>query len=154
MLMTTGIAVPARLHRLPDLAYNLWWSWHDRAKALFRGLDPVLWEATDLNPVVFLRQIAPERLARAANDPHVLQAYDAVVAAFDATLNTAEADTWIAHHQPLLAGAPVAYFSAEFGLIPSLPIYSGGLGVLAGDHMKEASDLGLPLLGVSLLYRQ
>ncbi|CAA9552268.1 MAG: Glycogen phosphorylase [uncultured Thermomicrobiales bacterium] len=150
--MAPQLDLPARVARLGDLAYNLWWSWHEPARALFRGLNPILWEACDQNPVPFLRRVGRPRLEEAAVDPAFLAAYDDVLGAFDAMLNARE--TWVTRHEPLLAAKTLAYFSAEFGLHRALPIYSGGLGVLAGDHMKEASDLGLPVVGVSLLYRQ
>jgi len=155
MVMTSNaVDVPVRLGRLPDLAQNLWWSWQPPAAALFRNLDPVLWEEVNRNPVPFLHRLADERLAAAATDPVYGQAYEAVVAAFDAMEGADPATTWVGRHAPDLATRTVAYFSAEFGLHQALPIYSGGLGVLAGDHVKTASDLGLPLVGVSLLYRQ
>ena len=146
------VDLPDRIARLGDLACNLWWSWHEPARALFRALGPNLWEACEQNPVLLLRRVDPARLEAAALDPAYLAAYDRVVAGFDAMLSGT--DRWIARHQPALAGKTLAYFSAEFGLHWTLPIYSGGLGVLAGDHIKEASDLGLPVVAVSLLYRQ
>lgn len=146
--------LPPRLGRLGDLAYNLWWSWHPSARNLFRELDPHLWEATNQNPVLFLHRIAPDLLEHAAADPAYLGHYDNVIRQFDAELVPDRSDTWVARHYPELRDRPVAYFSAEFGIHPALPIYSGGLGVLAGDHMKESSDLGLPMFAVSMLYRQ
>jgi starch phosphorylase len=146
--------LPENLYRLDELGTNLWWSWHPRAAWLFRSLDPVLWETLDQNPVMFLRYLNPERLRRAAADPAYVTAYDAVMDRFDALTQDNATTAWVGRHEPALVGRPVAYFSAEFGLHPSLPIYSGGLGVLAGDHIKTASDLGLPLFAVSLLYRQ
>jgi starch phosphorylase len=144
--------LPERIDRLGELAFNLWWSWHAPARALLRSLAPGLWEACEQNPVLFLRRIDPARLEAAAHDPVFLSAYDRVVAESEAVL-TGE-HRWIDRHEPALAGKTLAYFSAEFGLHWTLPIYSGGLGVLAGDHIKEASDIGLPIVGVSLLYRQ
>src|SRR5215218_2047265 len=146
--------LPARIARLGDLAYNLWWSWHPSARNLFRELDPHLWEATSQNPVFFLHRIAPNLLQTAARDAGYLEHYDAVVEQFDAEMSPDRDDTWVARNQPELRDRIVAYFSAEFGVHRALPIYSGGLGVLAGDHIKEASDLGLPMVAVSLLYRQ
>jgi starch phosphorylase len=115
--------------------------------------SPGLWTAIEENPVVFLRTINPHRLEEAAANPGFLVRYDTVVAEYDAMIRHQEG-TWIERHEPALSDKTLAYFSAEFGLHPTLPIYSGGLGVLAGDHVKEASDIGLPLVGVSLLYRQ
>ena len=147
-------AVPTRIARLDDLAGNLWWSWHEPAVDLFRRLDAELWRACEQNPVLLLQRLPPDALDAAAADPAFLGAFDAVVAAFDAAMGAAPDTTWVGRHVPALATRTVAYFSAEFGLHHAMPIYSGGLGVLAGDHTKAASDLGLPLVGVSLLYRQ
>jgi len=146
--------LPPRIGRLDELAHNLWWSWHPAAAALFRDLDPERWGDVGVNPLHLLRALPAERLQAAAADPAYLHRYDEVIAAFDAVRRADPAGSWIGRHEPDLLGRPVAYFSAEFGLHPTLPIYSGGLGVLAGDHAKQASDLGLPLTGVSLLYRQ
>ncbi len=147
------VAIPPRLARLADLAFNLWWTWNDDAAALFHDLDPRLWDATNENPVQFLQQVEVERFAAALADPDYLKRYDAVVARFDAMLHGDRAQTWVGRHVPALLEHTLAYFSAEFGLHRALPIYSGGLGVLAGDHIKEASDIGLPVVAVSLLYR-
>lgn len=151
---TSWVNIPKRIERLNELSYNLWWTWHLPARYLFKELDPVLWETVKQNPVLFLHRIEPERLVRAVADPAFLSRYDEVMRQFDAMLHSQESDTWLALNHPELVGKQVAYFSAEFGLHPALPIYSGGLGVLAGDHIKEASDMGIPLTAVSLLYRQ
>jgi starch phosphorylase len=145
-------AIPQRIARLHDLAYNLWWTWHPEAQALFETVDPELWQSSEHNAVRVLMEAAPERLAQLAGEGDFLAHYDAVMAAFDAYMQPA--DTWFGRAFPEAAGKTIAYFSAEFGLHESLPIYSGGLGVLAGDHCKEASDLGLPLVGVGFLYPQ
>lgn len=144
--------LPARISRLNELADNLWWSWQPNASWLFQYLDRTLWEMTYHNPVAFLQQIAPLRLEAAAANPAFLRHYDGLLMSFDKCL--AGKGTWFAEKYPHLAGHTIAYFSAEFGLHVSLPIYSGGLGVLAGDHCKEASDLGLPLVGVGFVYQQ
>jgi starch phosphorylase len=144
--------LPQRIVRLRDLAYNLWWSWHPEAQSLYRQIDPDLWEQTYHNPVRFLREVRQRRLDQAAGNPAYLQQFDAVLADFDAYMQPQQ--TWAtqqAEGEPL---PTVAYLSAEFGLHESLPIYSGGLGVLAGDVMKEASDMGLPLVAVGFLYPQ
>jgi starch phosphorylase len=148
------VGLPERISRLNDLAYNVWWTWSNPARLLFKELHPVLWDVVEHNPVLFLHRIDQERLDRAASDQQFLQRYDRVVSAFDRMLGEDASSTWIGKHRPELVGKTVAYFSAEFGLHRALPIYSGGLGVLAGDHVKEASDMGIPLVGVSLLYRQ
>src|SRR5688500_14986316 len=146
--------LPPRLERLGDLAYNLWWSWHPSARDLFRELDPYLWEGTSQNTVLFLHRIAPDLLASASEDPAYVDHYDRIIRQFDREIDPHREDTWVARNRPELSARTVAYFSAEFGVHRALPIYSGGLGVLAGDHIKEASDLGLPLVAVSLLYRK
>lgn len=144
--------LPARISRLSELAYNLWWSWQTDASWLFQYLDKPLWELTHHNPVKFLQQISAAKLEAAASDPAFLRHYDGITMAFDRCLSAK--DTWFTGKYPHLAGNAIAYFSAEFGLHVSMPIYSGGLGVLAGDHCKEASDLGLPLVGVGFVYPQ
>jgi starch phosphorylase len=151
---SSAAAVPIRLRRLPDLACNLWWTWNDDAEALFRDLDPRLWEATNQNALLFLKRLPREIFEEAAADPSYLSRYEAVIDRFDAMLTADPTTTWVGRNAPELADKTLAYFSAEFGLHRALPIYSGGLGVLAGDHIKEASDIGLPLVAVSLLYRQ
>ncbi|MEP7274609.1 MAG: alpha-glucan family phosphorylase, partial [Acidobacteriota bacterium] len=146
------LALPARISRLGELAYNLWWSWHPEASSLFSHLDPALWELTNHNPVKMLRSIAPARLETAVTDAAFLRRLDGVMMAFDRGVSAR--DSWFAREYPRLASHTVAYFSAEFGLHNSLPIYSGGLGILAGDHCKESSDLGLPFVGVGFVYPQ
>ena len=144
-------AIPQRLHRLPELATDLWWTWNTQARDVFRRLDYPLWRQTAHNPVLMLRLVTPEMLAAAAGDQRFLAIYDAAVEALEAA-RSAHATWW----QQRFAGATgtIAYFSAEFALHQSLPIYAGGLGVLAGDHCKEASDLGIPLVGVGFMYPQ
>lgn len=150
--------LPPAISRLHELSYNLWWSWEHEAQDLFARLDPVLWAATNHNPVKFLRNVQQEKLNQAAADPSFTAAYQEVMAAFDAYMNP-QGGTWWERE---MAASPltkegrqvIAYFSAEFGLHEALPIYSGGLGVLSGDHCKSASDLNLPLIGVGFLYPQ
>ncbi len=144
--------LPERLNRLHDLALNLWWSWSPPAQALFEAISPDLWEQTEHNPVKLLRAISSERLQTLANDPKFTIEYDAVIAAFDAYV--LDENTWFNRAHGDRKDETIAYFSAEFGLHESLPIYSGGLGILAGDHCKSASDLGLPFVGVGFLYPQ
>jgi glycogen phosphorylase len=142
---------PARLARLKDLAYNLWWSWHPEARALFKEIDLSLWSDSHHNPVLLLQR-SHARLEALAKDPLFTAKYDNVIKAFDQYLSSS--DTWFARQHPDFKGKAVAYFSAEFGLHNSLKIYSGGLGILAGDHCKTASDLGVPLVGVGFMYPQ
>jgi starch phosphorylase len=142
--------LPSRIARLEALAYNFWWSWHREARDLFKILDYTLWRTTSHNPVQMLLEVSPQRLAEVASDPLFLRHYDAVLMALDADVKNGH--LWFPNTYPELTDRPVAYFSAEFGLHRSLPIYSGGLGVLAGDHSKEASDIGLPFVAVGFLY--
>lgn len=146
----SGGQIPERIRALAEISQNLWWSWQLDARELFHRIDHYLWESTRHNAVEFLRQVAPERLDKAAQDPAFLERYDRVVQRF-AEL-TERNGTWFTSHYGDLRDTPIAYFSAEFALHRSLPIYSGGLGVLSGDHCKEASDLGVPLVGVGLYY--
>ncbi len=148
----TSAPLPSRIHRLHELALDLWWSWRPTARQVFRRLDYPLWRATAHNPVRMLRTIDEARLAAAAQDPTFLAVYDEAIAGLDEA-RTAQR-TWWAAKAPDLNGKVIAYFSAEFALHQSLPIYAGGLGVLAGDHCKEASDLGVPLVGVGFMYPQ
>jgi starch phosphorylase len=145
------IPLPDRLRRLDQIAVDIWWSWHPDARELFRKLDYSLWRMTAHNPVRMLRQIAPERLEDAARDPGFLALYDRAVEGLDAA--QAATASWWRQRFGHLDGS-IAYFSAEFALHQSLPIYAGGLGVLAGDTCKEASDLGLPFVGVGFMYPQ
>jgi len=144
--------MPPGLERLPELAMNLWWSWHPAARDLFRRLDETLWRSTRHNAVRVLYDIAPVRLAEAATDPIIQKLYRDALAAFHDALHGRT--NWCASHHPDLSGATIAFFSAEYGLHNSLPLYAGGLGVLAGDIAKEASDLGLPFVGVGFMYPQ
>ncbi|GAB4455491.1 MAG: alpha-glucan family phosphorylase [Anaerolineae bacterium] len=144
--------VPERITRLVEIAYNLWWTWHPEAQELFQRIDARLWEDVYHNPVLFLREVRQSSLDQAANDPEFIRAYHNTLTSFDEYQVFGQ--TWFKQTYPDKLNKPIAYFSAEFGLHESLPIYSGGLGVLSGDHTKEASDLGLPFIGVGFLYPQ
>lgn len=146
------IILPEAISRLEEIAYNLWWSWNPEARALFGALDRILWKQTQHNPIQILRSINPERLKELARDQSFLHQYKKVLAAFDA--EHGERTTWFGERFPDIKGKTIAYFSAEFGIHNSLPIYSGGLGLLAGDHCKEAGEVGVPLVGVGFLYQQ
>jgi starch phosphorylase len=148
--MISGL--PKRIYRLEELAGNLWWSWHDKPRQLFVSLDHPLWRSTGQNPVKQLNDINPAKLQTAAKDADFLNLYDQVMIDFDASLSVK--DSWFAMNYPHLLHGPIAYFSAEFALHNSLPIYAGGLGILAGDTCKEACDLGLPFVGVGFMYPQ
>lgn len=138
--------------RLRELARNLWWTWQPNVIALFRELDPALWRRLDHNPVEFLSRLPAEQLERRASEMALDSRIDYAFRRLAEYLK--DRQSWGSVHASILGARPVAYFSAEFGLHESLPIYSGGLGVLAGDHLKSASDLGIPLIGVGLLYAE
>ncbi|CDN10222.1 Glycogen phosphorylase [Richelia intracellularis] len=145
--------LPAPLQRLADLAYNYWWSWNSDRAILFQNIDPQEWERCGHNPVTILRNAKYERLTQLLEDPSYLKQIATLEKEFDDYMNPK--DTWVSRVAPQVTREhPIAYFCAEFGIHESLPIYSGGLGILAGDHLKSASDLGLPMVGVGLLYRQ
>ncbi len=149
--MNNAVPIPDRIRRLTDLADNLWWSWHPPARNLFKAVSYPLWRSTRHNPVRMLQLANPQRLEALARDPEFLSLYDRVLDAFETDLSNGH--LWFSEEHPDQR-RPVAYFSAEFGLHGSLPIYSGGLGVLSGDHCKEVSDLGLPFVGVGFIYPQ
>ncbi len=138
--------------QLKDLSRNLYWTWQPEMIDIFRDIDPGLWRAVNHNPIEFLSRISPEKLEEKADD---LALNARINHAFHHLKNYLQDDmTWGNLHAAALHAHPVAYFSAEFGLHESLPLYSGGLGVLAGDHLKSASDLGVPVVGVGLFYAQ
>ncbi len=153
--------LPPRLQALQKLAYNLWWCWNYEAVALFRRVDADVFEAVEHSPVKLLGAIDQARLEQLLHDDGFLAHLDRVELAFHEYLS---APTWFQETYgagktgngmpPLPADFTITYFSAEFGIHESIPIYSGGLGVLSGDHLKSASDLGLPLVGVGLMYRE
>ncbi len=138
--------------RLTQLSSNLHWSWSDELDDVFRAIDLRLWRQVNHNPVAFLKDVSPEKLQTIESDAHIL----ARVAHAERTLSQYLEDDnhWTSWNAPGLSSAPVAYFSPEFCIHESIPIYSGGLGVLAGDHLKSCSDLGVPIYGISLLYRE
>ncbi|MBL7209243.1 MAG: alpha-glucan family phosphorylase [Dehalococcoidia bacterium] len=144
--------LPNRIGGLAELAYNLWWSWHVEARDLFKVLDRPLWKVTGHNPVKLLQQLAPHRLVAAAQDPVFLDKYDSVMNGFKTDMSAS--DTWFTTQYPHLTQYTVAYFSLEFAIHNSLPLYAGGLGILAGDYCKEASDLGLPMVALGFMYPQ
>jgi starch phosphorylase len=142
--------LPPRLEGLRRLAYNLYWSWHPRAKILFSRIDARAWSRYR-NPVPVLA--TPRNWAPLLEDPAFIAEYDDVIAEFDRYMANGQ-DHWFARRYASSLEGPIAYFCAEYGFYESLGIYSGGLGVLAGDHMKSASDMALPFLGIGLLYRK
>jgi len=138
--------------RLMALAQNLWWAWDEEAMGLFRELDPVLWRECDHNPIVLLQQMPITQLEARASQLALHGRINYAYRRLQEYLQSKH--TWGGQNASVLGARPVAYFSAEFGLHESLPIYSGGLGILAGDHVKSASDLGIPLVGIGLYYDQ
>jgi glycogen phosphorylase len=149
-LANAELTLPRSLRRLGDLAYNLWWSWHPEGRDLWAGLDPVGWEQYH-NPIDLLTSIDPTRWRQIEQVEAVHDLTHAAASAFDVYMG--ERETWFERQETELTG-PVAYFCTEFGVHNSLPFYSGGLGILAGDHLKSASDLGIPLVAVGLLFRR
>jgi len=144
--------IPARIGRLYELANNLWWSWHEEGRQVFRSLDYAIWRTTGHNPVEQLRSISMEKLEGAARDPVFLELYDNVMAMFDKEMT--KGHEWCGQTNPEKPSGIIAYFSAEYAIHNSLPIYAGGLGVLAGDICKECSDRGLPFVAVGFMYPQ
>ncbi|MEV0225342.1 glycosyltransferase family 1 protein [Streptomyces sp. NPDC050704] len=146
---TVRPVLPEALHPLSDLARNLRWSWHAETRDLFQSVDPERWAASEHDPVRLLGSVSPGRLAELAEDRRFLRRLSA---AADDLNDYVTGERWY-QSQPSELPAAIAYFSPEFGITAALPQYSGGLGILAGDHLKAASDLGVPLIGVGLLYR-
>jgi glycogen phosphorylase len=144
--------MPEKLQDLPELATNLWWSWNLDARQMFKALDKPMWRGTQHRPKTMLYDMSPERLQARASDPSFIRQYQKILKKYRAEMDSD--DLWFDHTFPELKDKLIAYFSAEFGLHNSLPIYSGGLGILSGDHVKEASDSGLPFVGVGFMYPQ
>ncbi|MBN2256981.1 MAG: alpha-glucan family phosphorylase [Anaerolineaceae bacterium] len=142
--------LPRRISGLAELVYNLWWAWNPEVQRLFAETDKNLWEQVYHNPVMFLRRVDRAHLNAVISQKHLLTMYDNLIQAFlDYNQST---DTWFTRTYPAQKDQAIAYFSFEYGLHEALPVYAGGLGVLSGDHLKEASDLGLPLVAVGFLY--
>ena len=144
--------IPERINRLEELAYNLWWAWNTETLKLFKAIDIDLWDNCQKNPVKFINNVEQSKLEEAATNEDFLSQYDLILSKFDSYMN--EPNTWFNKTYPKKKDNKIAYFSAEYGLDESFPVYSGGLGILSGDHCKSASDLGLPFVAVGLLYRQ
>ena len=138
--------LPEKIAGLKEIALNLWWTWHPRGKHLFELLNTYLWKESNHNPILMLNRLSQEELERACTDEYFMREYHYVYDLFKAYIN----DTNIYAEEPL----PIAYFCAEYGLHHSVPIYSGGLGFLAGDILKESSDMGLPMVGIGFMYPQ
>lgn len=149
--ITVNPQLPKRIEKLTEISNNLWWSWNTEFLRLLKRMDGDLWEQSGKNPVKFLKHISQERLEAMSKDISFLKEYDKVVTNFDGYMNSK--NTWFARKYPENKNDLIAYFSAEYGIDETMPIYSGGLGILSGDHLKSASDLGIPLVAVGLLYK-
>ena len=149
--ITVNPQLPKRINKLMDIANNLWWSWNTEFLRLFKKIDLDLWESVEKNPVKFLKQVSQEKLEEAINNNEFLKEYDKIAQDFENYMNSK--NTWFSKNYPNNSKNSIAYFSAEYGLDEILPIYSGGLGILSGDHLKSASDLGLPFVAIGLLYK-
>ncbi|MAT43505.1 MAG: alpha-glucan phosphorylase [Anaerolineaceae bacterium] len=147
-----SFSLPRRIQRLGELSYNLWWVWNHDAQALYRMIDKPLWDMVSHNPIAFLQQVQRPLLNKVVNETAFLDKYDAVMDKFDHYMQSQE--TWFETNYDDYRKDTIAYFSFEFGLHESLPVYAGGLGILSGDHLKAASDLGMPLVGVGFVYKQ
>lgn len=145
-------SLPRRISRLGEISYNLWWSWNYDVQRLFIRIDRELWENVNHNPILFLRQVERSRLNAVTNNRYYLEFYDRMVRMFDQYMQ--REDTWFNRNHAQLNNRTIAYFSMEFGLHEILRIYAGGLGVLSGDHVKEASDLGLPFVAIGFYYSE
>ena len=149
--ITVNPQLPKRIEKLSEISNNLWWSWNTEFLRLFKKIDKDLWETCEKNPVKFLKQVSQERLEAVATNTEFLKEYDRLAKEFNDYVTSK--NTWFANKYPENKNDLIAYFSAEYGLDQTIPIYSGGLGILSGDHLKSASDLGIPLVAVGLLYK-
>ena len=149
--ITVNPQLPKRIEKLSEISNNLWWSWNTRFLRLFKMMDRDLWENCGKNPIKFLKLVSQERLEYAEKNQEFLKEYDKVSKEFEDYMSSK--NTWFSSKYPNNKKDLIAYFSAEYGLDETIPIYSGGLGILSGDHLKSASDLGIPLVAVGLLYK-
>ena len=149
--ITVRPQLPKRISKLYDISYNLWWSWNTEFLRLFKKIDMDLWEKCEKNPVKFLRLVSQDRLEEAASNQEFLKEYDKIVRNFEDYMDAKS--TWYSKKYTNNAHDLIAYFSAEYGLDETVAIYSGGLGILSGDHLKSSSDMGIPLVGIGLLYK-
>ena len=150
--ITLNPQLPKRIEKLSEIGYNLWWSWNTEFLKLFKEIDIDLWESVNKNPIKFLKLVTQEKLEKAAQSPEFLKKYDKVVENFEDYMKSK--NNWFEKKYPDNKNDVIAYFSAEYGLDQTLAIYSGGLGILSGDHLKSASDLGVPLVAIGLLYKK
>ena len=144
--------LPSKINRLEEITYNIWWTWNTNFLKLFKMIDEVVWDQAKKNPVKFLKLISQEKLEEATKNEEFMKQYEEIVFLFDEYMN--EKETTFSNKYKKHTKDTFAYFSAEYGLDETIPIYSGGLGVLSGDHMKTASDIGIPYVGIGLLYKE
>ena len=149
--VTVKPQLPKPIEKMGEIAENLWWSWNTEFLKIFKEIDIDLWERCDKNPVKFLKQIDQEKLEKASTNVDILKEYKTNVENFESYIKSK--NTWFSREYPENKEDIIAYFSAEYGLDETIPIYSGGLGILSGDHLKSASDLGIPLVAIGLLYK-
>lgn len=149
--ITVNPQLPKKINRLGEIANNLWWSWNTEFLKLFKKIDIDLWDRCEKNPVKFLKLVDQDKLEKIAEDEEFVKEYNKNVENFDGYMNSK--NTWFSKNYPQNKDDIIAYFSAEYGLDQIIPIYSGGLGILSGDHLKASSDLGIPLVAVGLLYK-
>ena len=149
--ITVRPQLPKRIGKLYDISYNLWWSWNTDFLRLFKKIDIDLWEQCQKNPIKFLKLVSQDKLEKVASDTEFLKDYDKITKDFEDYMNAK--NTWFSKKYSNNTNDLIGYFSAEYGLDETVAIYSGGLGILSGDHLKSASDLGIPLVGVGLLYK-
>ena len=146
--------LPEKLSGLRELAYNFWWSWHEEAKLLFQKIDPILWKQTQHNPVRFLNLVSTHNLQRASEDDDYVRLYDKVITEFNSYIQTDCDVIKFVSDTSVSPVNPIAYFCMEYGVDECLPIYSGGLGILAGDYLKSMSDLHVPMVAIGLFYKE
>ena len=150
--ITVRPQLPKRIEKLNEISYNMWWSWNTEFLRLFKIIDIDLWEKSEKNPVKFLKLVSQDRLEEASKNQEFLNCYDKVVSDFEGYMSSKS--TWFSKKYPDNKEDLIAYFSAEYGLDETVPMYAGGLGILSGDHLKSASDMGIPLVAVGLLYKE
>ncbi len=150
--ITVKSQLPKRIEKIYDISYNMWWSWNTEFLRLFKILDIDLWEKCNKSPIKFLKLVSQDKLEKASKDDTFLKQYDKIVSDFENYMNSKS--TYFSRKYPENKDDLIAYFSAEYGLDETMPIYSGGLGILSGDHLKSASDMGIPLVAVGLLYKK
>ena len=150
--LTVVPKLPERIKGIQEIAENLWWCWNTESLKLFKKIDKELWERLEKNPIKFLKQISQTKLEEVAKDEEFLREYNTVYLDFKGYMENN--NTYYMNNYEKYKNKCIAYFSAEYGLDETMPLYSGGLGILSGDHLKSASDLGIPLVGIGLMYKE